>query len=333
MRDWSLLDGIVPGTAAMIGAIALVFLLARTGRSWWLAKVPIYPTVGALVGTTKPELTAFAAVPGGRPKTIAPAEGRSLEQVWNPPANLPSQGTVSMVPIPGTVSGFHARDAELYLPPAYAAEVRPLLPVLVLLPGQPGGPADWFGAGQVATAMDGFAARHHGLAPVVVAADPNGSTFGNTMCTDSSRGNAGTYLTQDVPAWIKANLQITTDSAGWGVGGYSYGGTCALQLAVRAPAVYQSFIDISGESEPTLDILRATPPLEVAGYLAVGDHDAVYRPEQQAVRDACERAGLPVDYRELPGAHSWGVWRPALVAALPWYAHRSGLIQQARYWC
>jgi S-formylglutathione hydrolase FrmB len=198
--------------------------------------------------------------------------------------------------------------------------------------------------------MDDFAADHHGLAPVVVAVDPNGSAFGNTMCMDTRRGDAETYLTQDVPAWIKANLQIDGNTAVWGVGGYSYGGTCALQLAVRAPAVYPSFIDISGQREPTLgdrrktvgeafggdeaaftrlnplDILKTTSLPGVAGYIAVGDHDAVYRPQQQEVQAASERAGIAVEYRELPGAHSWGVWRPALVAALPWYAHRSGLI-------
>lgn len=430
MRDWSLLDGIIPGTAVLIGAIALVFLLARTGRSWWLAKVPLaalasaalvigaawfvndvlqlfpdelprevllwigaavfavilavlrfwgsgwgnriggvvaallvvvaagsqvniyygqYPTVGALVGTTKPELTDFAKVQG-RHKAIEPVDGRTLEEIWTPPAGLPEHGTVSLVPIPGTQSGFHARDAEIYLPPAYAADPRPLLPVLVLLPGQPGGPQDWFDVGQVAKAMDDFAAQHHGLAPVVVAADPNGSTFGNTMCMDTNRGNAETYLTKDVPAWIEADLQADTNHETWGIGGYSYGGTCAFQLAVRAPAVYPSFIDISGQREPTLgdrhktvteafggdeaaftrlnplDILSTTSRPGVAGYIAVGDHDAVYRPEQQQVAAAARRAGIEVEYHELPGAHSWGVWRPALVSALPWYAHRSGLI-------
>jgi S-formylglutathione hydrolase FrmB len=396
MRDWSLLDGLVPGTAALIGAMALVFLLARTGRDWWLVKVPIaaavsagiaaggawlvnhalrlfpdtlpvevlfwigaavfaillaimrfwgtgwgsrmasmgaallvlvaagsqanvyygqYPTVGALAGTTKPELTAFAMVPRERAKTVSPIEGRSLEEIWTPPPNLPAHGTVSIVAIPAKASGFAARDAEIYLPPAYAADRRPLLPVLVLLPGQPGSPSDWFGAGQVAAAMDSFAARHHGLAPVVVAADPNGSTFAGPTCT----GSAETYLTQDVPAWIAANLQV--DRSGWGVGGYSAGGTCALQLALRAPEIYPSFITISGESSPGLG---DEPVAGIAGYLAVGDHDSG-RAEQQRIRAACRRAGIRVEYRELSGGHTWGVWRPALALSLSWYAHRSGL--------
>ena len=42
------------------------------------------------------------------------------------------------------------------------------------------------------------------------------------------------------------------DSEGWAVGGVSYGGTCALQLATNHPDVYPTFLDISGSAEPTL---------------------------------------------------------------------------------
>jgi hypothetical protein len=55
----------------------------------------------------------------------------------------------------------------LYLPPAYLGSVRARLPVLVLIPGQPGGPEDWLLAGRLAAVMDAFAAAHDGLAPVV----------------------------------------------------------------------------------------------------------------------------------------------------------------------
>jgi S-formylglutathione hydrolase FrmB len=429
MRDWSLLDGIVPGVDVIIGSLALVYLLARNGRRWWLAKVPIalvigaglvlmaaylmnnvfrlfpdalppeilfwiglgifsvllavlpfpgsgwwsrigrvvaalvvlvaagaqvnvyygrYSTVGALLGS-KPELTDFAKVLGTRARTVPLPPGKTLEEVWTPPSDMPARGMVSEVPIPGTASAFKARNAVIYLPPAYAADPRPLLPVLVLLPGQPGGPEDWFIAGEAAKAMDTFASQHHGLAPVVVVADPSGSTFASTLCLDTGRGNAETYLAMDVPAWIEANLQVDTDHKMWGVGGYSHGGTCALQLAIRAPEVYPSFIDISGPKEPTLssrrttaneafggdasastqvnplDILATTSLPEVGGYLAVGDHDVEFRPQQQRVLAACRRARLQVQYHELPGAHSWAVWRPALVAALPWYAERTRL--------
>ena len=45
----------------------------------------------------------------------------------------------------------------VYLPPAYFTDPRPLLPVLVLLPGQPGEPSDWLKGGGLVATMDTFA--------------------------------------------------------------------------------------------------------------------------------------------------------------------------------
>ena len=107
---------------------------------------------------------------------------------------LQGRGKVTSAPIPAPASGFTARIGKIYLPPAYFADPRPRLPVLVLLAGQPGTPQDWLSAGKLARIMDRFAADHHGLAPVVVVADDTGSRFGNPLCLDSRRGEADTYL-------------------------------------------------------------------------------------------------------------------------------------------
>ncbi|WP_407812297.1 alpha/beta hydrolase-fold protein, partial [Staphylococcus aureus] len=93
------------------------------------------------------------------------------------------------VTIAGTVSGFSARDAEIYLPPAYFTNPRPELPVLVLLAGQPGAPEDWLQGGRLVQTMDTYAAAHSGLAPVVVVADGTGSELANPLCVDSQLGN------------------------------------------------------------------------------------------------------------------------------------------------
>jgi len=85
---------------------------------------------------------------------------------------------------------------------------------------------------------------------VVVAADVTGSDLGNTLCLDSRLGAAETYLAEDVPPGAAANLQV--DTSRLAIGGFSFGGTCALQSALRRPAVYPTFLDISGQAEPTL---------------------------------------------------------------------------------
>jgi S-formylglutathione hydrolase FrmB len=198
--------------------------------------------------------------------------------------------------------------------------------------------------------MNRFAAAHAGLAPVVVVADPLGTELGRTLCVDSRSGNAFTYLTVDVPAWIRANLQVDTAAEHWVVGGLSAGGTCALQLAVNAPAVYPTFLDISGQEEPTVGsrartvaelfdgdpaAFRRVNPLDVlatrrlpgsAGFIVAGRDDSVYRPQARKVLAAAQAAGVDVHFLELPGGHSWRVWASGLEQALPWMAVRTNLV-------
>ena len=111
---------------------------------------------------------------------------------------MPAAGAVTEVSIPATASGFAARSAWVYVPPAYLTPSHPLLPVLMMIGGQPGGPRDWLDGGQLAQQMDAWAAAHAGLAPVVVMPDGIGSALSNPLCMNSALGQVDTYLTSDV---------------------------------------------------------------------------------------------------------------------------------------
>jgi S-formylglutathione hydrolase FrmB len=189
--------------------------------------------------------------------------------------------------------------------------------------------------------MNSFAASHSGLAPVVVIPDGTGSEFANPMCLDSNLGHADTYLARDVPGWIRDNLQIDSNSSNWAIGGFSYGGTCALQFAVRYPQMYSTFLDISGQQEPTLGDHTATVraayggddgkfqavnPLTTltrqlftgtTGFLTVGRDDQEYGPQADRVAAAARHAGMKIDLIKLGGGHSWAVAADALRVTLP----------------
>jgi S-formylglutathione hydrolase FrmB len=274
-----------------------------------------------------------------------PAGGK-LSDVWRKPADLPDKGTVSEAAIPGA---FSARPAWIYLPPAYAATPRPRLPVVVLLPGQPGSPRDWFDAGRLTERLDAFAREHNGLAPIVVVADQLGARMANPLCLDSRLGQSETYLAREVPAWIKQRLTVDERREAWTIAGFSQGGTCALQLAVRAPDVYGNFIDLTGQREPSLgsradtvqaafggdeaaftrvnpmDILARERFPQTAGVIVAAQGDALYRQAAADVFEACRKAGMDVQWKDLPGGHDWNVWRPGLYDSLPWLATRAGL--------
>jgi S-formylglutathione hydrolase FrmB len=308
------------------------------------------PTLATALGLPAANQVTLADLPRTAPVVVAPA-GVATASIWKSPPDMPREGRIAQVEIPGVASQFPARPAWVYLPPAYLGSVRARLPVLVLIPGQPGGPEDWLLAGKLAETGDRFAAAHDGLAPVVVVPDSTGSSFGNPMCLDSRLGRTETYVATDVPAWIAAHLQVDPDQRA--IGGFSFGGTCALQLAVRRPDVYPTFLDISGQSEPTLGdrtqtvqaafggdeaaFSRVDPLDELAagrfpgsaGVLAVGRDDPDYRPQAEQVAAAARAAGMDVSLDELPGGHSWSMAVDALAGSLPWLSARTGLLDPA----
>ena len=336
-RWWGRLTGLV--------AVVLVVLAAAQGVNGVYRE---YPTLRTALGLPAVDEIPFTAIPL-REQVIGARSGLPLSAVWRPPAGMPALGAVTQVTIPGRVSGFAARPAWLYLPPAYLSRPRAQLPVLVLMSGQPGTPRDWLDGGQLAARMDSFAATHDGLAPVVVMVDQLGSPLSNPLCVDSPRGNAFTYLSVDVPAWIRRTLQVAPERSAWAIGGFSAGGTCALQMAVNAPDVYPTFVDVSGEAEPTvrdhaatvqavfggdeaafaavnpLDVLRTTRFPGSAGFLVAGRQDRQYLPQAQRVEAACKASGMDVQMDVRPGGHSFEVWGPGLEDALPWLAKRLGM--------
>lgn len=338
-------DGRRRAAAATAGAAAMVAVVVAGSAAQVNMQFGAFADVGAMLGVHDYRTVDFAAVPppdGSTGPVTSPED-------WTPPADMPKRGAVAAVEIPGTTSGFHARPARVYLPPAYLASRRPQLPVLVLMAGEPGSPADWPNKADLVGTMDAYAQDHGGLAPIVVVADPLGSDFGNTLCVDSPEGNAQTYLTVDVPTWIRAHLQVADGSRTMAIGGLSLGGTCALQLALAAPQTYPVFLDMSGQAEPTLgghektvdaafggdeqrfaqhdpaQILRARSFPEMAGAFVVGALDDESRQALTGLEDLAGAAGMDVHLTIIPGGHSFTVWTAGLRKELPWLAQQLGM--------
>ena len=127
-----------------------------------------------------------------------------------------SAGTTVSVDIPPTVSHFDARTARVYLPPAWFASTSRKLPILMLLPGVPGGPTDWTDDGKADLIANDFASHHNGLAPIIVMPDVTGQESGDSECVNSSKyGNAETYLTVDVPTFVRATFRAAAGRGPW----------------------------------------------------------------------------------------------------------------------
>ena len=329
---------------AGIAAFLLVLLLSGVQINAYFG---LNRTVSDLMGTALARIpvleTGLMRQPGGPPPV-------SLEG-WAPQGEMPNEGVLRKATIPGAASGLETREAYIYLPPAYFAANRPALPVLVLFSGQPGGPADWLTGGALRTHMDTFAASRGGVAPVVVVADPNGSQSANTLCLNSQIARADTFLAVDVPAWINATLDVDPRHSRWAAGGFSFGGTCAVQMGTRHPDLYSSVLAFSSELEPalakerqkTIDAAyagdtaafeRETPLSRMnqhrfdssALYFAAGERDPEFVGYMDTLADAARKAGFTVEARQVQHAgHSWDTPSRGMADGLDFLASRWGI--------
>jgi len=372
------------GVAIAAIGLALAFMFAT---AWWrkilavLAAIAVvaaagnqinksyeeYPAVRDLFGPSTedqvsglPPITPEPAGPSGSvtPSPSGPAvPAGPLTTTWTPTGpDIPAdgKGKVSAITIANTASGFDARPGWVYLPPAYYAQNAQPLPLLVLFAGQPGSPDDWLSGDRVPSVMNDFAAAHNGIAPIVVMPDSLGSELANPLCADTNLGKVDTYLSKDVPNAIRTQLRVDPDPAHWVVGGFSYGGTCALQMATNHPDIYPNFVDISGELEPTLgsgptgrkqtvdtafggdeskfkainpaDLMASEKYPDSAGWFIWGEADPENKPEQLQLYAAAKAAGMDVQQWEAPGTgHDWGTVTAGLAHVMPWMATRMNL--------
>ncbi|HEU0256869.1 MAG TPA: alpha/beta hydrolase-fold protein [Microbacteriaceae bacterium] len=326
-------------------AIPLFALVAAAGVN---VNFGAYPTVADALGANPYRTITVAKIhhsvaPGGRPSAMrSPASWTD----WRPSGPLPKSGKVGTVVIPARVPNFTPRPASIYLPPAAEAANAPALPVIVALSGQPGQPADMFVSGRMPAILNRYAAAHHGLAPIVVVPDQLGAPRRNPMCVNSPLGDVATYLTKDVPRWIRAHLHVAPSPGHWAVAGFSEGGTCSIQFAAGYPGLFHTFLDISGEEAPTmgprtiaaafhgspaaydaakpLNLLAAHAPYRhTLGIFGVGAADARYLPQTKTVEAAARRAGMTTSLIVAPGtAHDWRTVRFVMTRALPRIANR-----------
>lgn len=249
--------------AVTIAALAVAIFGWRSAR-WWrrglsLLLVPLallttlleldrwvgyYPTVqsawGAVTAGPLPDQTALADLAGLR--GTAPATGKLVE-----------------VTMPDTASGFKHRDEYVYLPPAwFGGAAPPALPVVMMIAGEFNTPADWMRSGNVMPVIDGYADQHGTLAPIFVFVDAGGRFNNDTECVNGPRGNAADHLTKDVRPYVISQFGASANPAGWGVVGWSMGGTCAVDLTVMHPDLFSAFIDIAGDHGPTAGTTQQT---------------------------------------------------------------------------
>jgi S-formylglutathione hydrolase FrmB len=355
---------------ALTGVAAGVIVAGWRGARWWrralaVASVPACAMCAALVvnqwvGYLPTVHAAWNQLTVG---PLPDQTDRMTITAMQLSGDRPSRGVVVPVTISATASKFAHRDELVYLPPAwFAANPPPRLPVVMMIGAQLNTPADWLRAGGAVQSIDEFAAQHGGNAPVFVFVDATGSFDNDTECVNGIRGNSSYHLTKDVVPYMISNFGVSPDRQRWGVLGWSMGGTCAVDLAVRRPELFSGFVDIAGDLspntgtktqtiarlfggdaeawaafDPTTVITRHGQYNGVSGLFVVAapssgvglDEPDISNPEgqdraAQTLRNLAAAHGISCSLLRLPGRHDWPFAAMALSTTLPWLAGQLG---------
>ena len=146
-----------------------------------------------------------------------------------------------------------SREVYVYLPPQYfqPAYRAYRFPAIELIHGQPGVPQDWITVVGVTHAYDRLLARKLAQPVVLVMPDANGGDRVSLQCLNQVGGPQDlTYLAVDLPGQIARLLRVAPPGRAWGVAGYSEGGFCAANMALRYPHRFGSAGVLSGYFVP-----------------------------------------------------------------------------------
>jgi enterochelin esterase-like enzyme len=167
------------------------------------------------------------------------------------------QGDTLRLVIHGKLSHI-TRVTYVYLPPQYfeARYAKYKFPVIELIHGQPGTPQDWINVAGVQVTLDELIKQGRAKPAVLVMPDANGGIDISLQCLNQVNGPQDlTYLGQDVPDRITQLLRVQPPGPGWGIAGYSEGGFCAANMALRLRRFYGFAASLSGYFKPMMNQL------------------------------------------------------------------------------
>ena len=250
-------------------------------------------------------------------------------------------GRLGWTVLAGKLSGYNRRGL-VYLPPQYGqakyAKVR--FPVVEMFHGTPGSPLTWDTVLRIDQVADALLAKHLIGPMVLVMPAINGAGHDYQDCVNGPGVNDETYLTKDVRADVLARYRVTQDPYEWGMAGYSSGGYCAANLALRHPGSFGAAAVINGyfraADGPAAAALNHSQPLEAANsplylaerlavgsgpvpafWVAAGTHDiADYQPATMftAAMDRIQQ----VPFVKLNAGDTANAWSATLPTALTW---------------
>jgi enterochelin esterase-like enzyme len=219
----------------------------------------------------------------------------------------------------------------VYTPPDYKPSARTRYPALYLLHGYSDDATGWWSVGQANVILDNLIARGEAKPMVVVMPLGYGTMeivqrgWGRVREADLWQRNVrqfGVTLLQEVLPQVESAYHVSKDRKARAIAGLSMGGSESLTVGLNN---LDRFAWIGAFSSGGLNTNFATafPTLDAAAndrlrllWISCGKDDGLIKPNREFVH-WLEAKGLHCTWTEVPGVHSWRVWRRNLATFAP----------------
>lgn len=350
---WALprLAGSWPALLARIAVLACVNLLVVASVATYLnASNGWYSSWSDLLGAAPQEQTgqqgdaaqaAAADIPGATPPAPLPTSYPALP---TPGARL-QKYTVT-----GRASGLTGQ-IEVYLPQGYEDEAHRdrRYPVMEAFHGFPGSPSGWTSKMNAPAQLDQAVAEGRIRESILVAPqitipatvdsecvdDQPGRTQSRTQDDQSGKTQMETWVSKDVPQFVRDHFRVEQTRDAWAALGYSVGGYCATLMGIHHAETFGAIVSLGGYVAPDFatgspwpsgspwasryDLtaqLKAKPPA-VAMYIQAG-RQSPFWPQIRAFLDAARPPTSVTSVVLLDSGHRWDLWQAEMPKVLTW---------------
>ncbi len=219
----------------------------------------------------------------------------------------------------------------VYTPPDYKSSGRTRYPVLYLLHGYSDDATGWWSVGQANIILDNLIARGEAKSMVVVMPLGYGTMevvqrgWARVREPDLWQRNIGLFrkaLLDEVLPQVESAYHVSKDRKQRAIAGLSMGGAEALTVGLNSLDRF-AWIGAFSSGGLNTNFASAFPALDASAndrlrllWISCGKDDGLLAPNQKFV-DWLETKGVHCTWAEVPGVHSWRVWRRNLATLVP----------------
>jgi enterochelin esterase family protein len=216
-----------------------------------------------------------------------------------------------------------ARQVYVYTPPGYAQGSDPL-PVLYLLHGADGEDRSWTMLGRANTILDNLIAEGRSAPMIVVMPFGYAYPWDYGASGEKQQTDFLADLQTELIPFIEANYRVGRGRDQRALAGLSRGGSQTLNIGLRHLDLFSrlAVFSASGGSEPqnqfadvAANAQQVNAQLELF-WLGIGTEDGGHA-NAKRLSEFLEQSSIEHTFREIPGAHTWIVWRKFLHEVAP----------------